>query len=83
MAGHLARNQVHAGSIPAAQTNESADEGRQLVPKTRVVVMSPRGSIPPLSSLFSRRCPLTAGDLALNQGTVGSTPPSVTHDRFG
>lgn len=30
-----------------------------------------------------RRCPLTAGDLALNQETAGSTPPSVTHDRFG
>ena len=70
--------------------------------------MSPRGSIPPLSSIVSetlkgsrtlplwyaaskarrlptrlRRCPLTAGDLVLTQETAGSTPPSVSHDRFG
>ena len=90
MAGHLARNQVHAGSIPAALTDHGsvllgersvskADEqrsnrcrpatrteypevdnlsacwkappnGRQRVPKTRVVAQSPRGSNPPPSS---------------------------------
>ena len=99
MAGHLARNQVHAGSIPAALTDwvgapgravglqsrrtafeslltRNADRmasvtslgmtprpttssacwkappnGRQRVPKTRVVALSPRGSIPPPSSV--------------------------------
>lgn len=36
---------VHPNSLSRALTN-----GRQPVPKTGVVVMSPRGSIPPLSS---------------------------------
>ena len=36
MAGHLARNQVHAGSIPAAQTSpESADEWSSTGPENR------------------------------------------------
>ena len=111
MAGHLARNQVHAGSIPAALTKhgepagavrhphsgrcswessrspkptdsvrivadpqrgpnglgylyermprgqtprprawKAPPNGRQRVPKTRIVALSPRGSIPPPSS---------------------------------
>ena len=35
MAGHLARNQVNAGSIPATQTNESADEWSSTGPENR------------------------------------------------
>lgn len=108
MAGHLARNQVHAGSIPAAQTvawgcrptggrgvriaemrvrfppspllrsfaRRALPNGRQPVPKTGVVVMSPRGSIPP----FSSTAPWSTRRMtAPSQGAEpGSTPGGVT-----
>ena len=51
-----------AGSIPAGHPDRSRapPNGRQPVPKTGVVVMSPRGSIPPLSSVSFHASALSA-----------------------
>ena len=75
MAGHLARNQVHAGSIPAAQTGESSRRKDAPVPKTGVVEMSPEVRFPPLSTaLWTTRQmsgdPLKAQDRSSTPGRV-------------
>src|SRR6185503_19336115 len=49
--------------------NRSRKPGWWLIAPEVRLLRSPR---------ISRRCPLTAGDPALNRETAGSTPPSVT-----
>ena len=53
---------------PIVSASRALTNGRQPVPKTGVVVMSPRGSIPPLSSRFFRTA------LSANGRRSGSHP---------
>ena len=89
VAGRLPWEQAHAGSIPASQTSRVLTNGRQPVPKTGVVVMSPRGSIPPPSSFSLARSATSSWPVRLparlppfQGGEAGAAPARATHVAF-